>query len=375
MTRISKKQAYPIKKPVLRDYFVGTDSEDNLKTVSYDFESVAALVASINGDSVISYTYSNNPNLGITEQDAGYFLSFNDETSFPLIAKLFVSNRSMSNALMTNLFGFIKDNASNFSLKLRNAANPNNIAYLNIDSVENHGTYYTFNISVYNVNYIGELENGAVYIFDFVIKNDDLVLLLPEFNKITFDAGFSLIGQNLNINTNCQWIITNNAYSNVAPVVLNIPFAAAGKQRIDLILANSFNTFQRLSGPESIGTPVRPNKLTGTIEYTFCLVSDTAIEEIPPPDLSAYATINYVDAADEALSDRINALAIAKAPFSPFKFLQKGFGNIDLTNNQIGDIFSGWSNDGTIRITEGIWLGGPLNDSDSFIPLVQTSID
>ena len=72
-------------------------------------------------------------------------------------------------------------------------------------------------------------------------------------------------------------------------------------------------------------------------------------------------------------ADELNSLK--STPFNKFKFVQKGFGNSDLNNNQVGDIFSGWSNDGTIRITEGIWLGGPLNDSDSFIPLVQTSID
>lgn len=61
-----------------------------------------------------------------------------------------------------------------------------------------------------------------------------------------------------------------------------------------------------------------------------------------------------------------------KAPYTPFKFVQKGFGNIDLETDQIGDVFSGFSNDGTIRITEGEWLGGALNDSNNFKPLVQT---
>ena len=35
MTKISKKSAYPIKVPVEKDYFVGTNSEDNLKTVNF----------------------------------------------------------------------------------------------------------------------------------------------------------------------------------------------------------------------------------------------------------------------------------------------------------------------------------------------------
>ena len=38
MTKISKKSAYPIKVPVVDDYFVGTDSEILGKTVNFDFK-------------------------------------------------------------------------------------------------------------------------------------------------------------------------------------------------------------------------------------------------------------------------------------------------------------------------------------------------
>lgn len=61
-----------------------------------------------------------------------------------------------------------------------------------------------------------------------------------------------------------------------------------------------------------------------------------------------------------------------RAPSDTFKFVQKGTGNLDLGNNEIGDIFCGFSNDGTIRISEGEWLGGSLNDSGNFKPLVQS---
>lgn len=61
-------------------------------------------------------------------------------------------------------------------------------------------------------------------------------------------------------------------------------------------------------------------------------------------------------------------------PANIFKFIQKGFGNSNLTINEIGDIFSGWKNDGTIRYSEAKWIGGALNDSDNFLPLIQTEI-
>jgi len=67
------------------------------------------------------------------------------------------------------------------------------------------------------------------------------------------------------------------------------------------------------------------------------------------------------------------SIILPEIDFTNFKFLQKGYGNT-LTSYEIGDIFSGWKNDGTIRYTEAKWLGGSINDSDNFIPLVQTEI-
>lgn len=73
----------------------------------------------------------------------------------------------------------------------------------------------------------------------------------------------------------------------------------------------------------------------------------------------------------EDLDERISILE-AKAPSNVFKFIQKGYGNEDLVYVEIGDIFCGFSNDGTIRISEGEWLGGELTDSTNFKPMVQT---
>jgi hypothetical protein len=43
MTKISKNQ-HINKTPVVKDYFVGTDSENNGKTVNFDFEQTAKLI-------------------------------------------------------------------------------------------------------------------------------------------------------------------------------------------------------------------------------------------------------------------------------------------------------------------------------------------
>ncbi|MDI6033978.1 hypothetical protein QLS91_12930 [Flavobacterium sp. LB2P84] len=63
------------------------------------------------------------------------------------------------------------------------------------------------------------------------------------------------------------------------------------------------------------------------------------------------------------------------APANIFKFVQKGLNNLDLENEEIGDIFCGWSNDGTERWPESEWLGGAWTNSDNFKPLLRVIID
>jgi len=60
-------------------------------------------------------------------------------------------------------------------------------------------------------------------------------------------------------------------------------------------------------------------------------------------------------------------------PSNNFKFIQKGFGNT-LPTPEAGDIYCGWSNDGTIRYSEALYISGSLDNSDNFTPLVQTLI-
>ena len=103
---------------------------------------------------------------------------------------------------------------------------------------------------------------------------------------------------------------------------------------------------------EKIYLGAKPNDKTGTPARVAGAIINTNFEE---------------------LEKKINDVVVA--PFDRFKFIQKGIGNIDLENYEIGDIFCGWSNDGTIRIPEAIWKGGSLSNSDNFTPLVQIEIN
>jgi len=178
---------------------------------------------------------------------------------------------------------------------------------------------------------------------------DYLEAKIDNVNKVVLQTGLSLVDQTLTMITGWQWLINGVLYINPFAVSIIIPFSTAGKQRIDLIVVNTSNTFTRIAGIESISNPVAPTMLNDTIQATLILVTDGVIE-ITKSD-------NY------------------KHSHNIFKFIQKGFGNINLASNEINDIFCGWSNDGTLRYPEAKWLGGALNNSDNFKPLITIIIE
>lgn len=81
--------------------------------------------------------------------------------------------------------------------------------------------------------------------------------------------------------------------------------------------------------------------------------------------LSALETNNFKAKINE-ITKSINENVFTA--YTSFKFVQKGFGNADLSNFEVGDVFEGWSNDGK-------WLGhcnyngGGVTSSVNFTPI------
>jgi hypothetical protein len=94
-------------------------------------------------------------------------------------------------------------------------------------------------------------------------------------NQIIEAKGFALAGQNVTLNADWSWRINNENFTNPVAVVLNVPLAAAGLSRYDLIVATTSNTFMRVAGVESatnIATPLLP---PNTIYVERLLVNTT----------------------------------------------------------------------------------------------------
>jgi hypothetical protein len=59
---------------------------------------------------------------------------------------------------------------------------------------------------------------------------------------------------------------------------------------------------------------------------------------------------------DYAGADAVSTGGGKYAALHHFQTNSKGFGNINLSVDEAGDIFCGWSNDGTMRYPEAEWL-------------------
>jgi len=162
--------------------------------------------------------------------------------------------------------------------------------------------------------------------------------------------------------------------------------------RVDLDITTSVtNQFNKVYLTMGVGSPSEKTRLIGQehIKNAGFFEFDEEVNiVISNEDFRDYPTKIYVESDDDAtvvvheiedivIRKNINTVEFQEPdyPADEFKFLQKGYGNTSpYPSIEIGDIFCGWTNDGTIRYSEAIYNGGLLNDSDNFTPLVQTLI-
>lgn len=291
MTKISKKSAYPIKIPVRKDYFVGSDSENNGKTINFDFESGAKLIGEINGSTALSYRFRTDSNIDLTVLTEGVFLSAENETTIANISKLYINKNNFHETNMSDLFRFVSVNRESFLMKLRNSSNLSNAVYFRITDATEFESYFILDVAVeMNNASLPELINFNVYFFDFELSSSDLAITLPEFNKIVTQTGYTSTETTITFNPSWTWLIKNVSYANSASVVKTIAPATTGKKRIDVFVLNTSNTFETISGEETTGSPVKPQIPADTLEVTFCIVGDTGINIIDPVDISINGT-------------------------------------------------------------------------------------
>lgn len=350
MTKISKKSAYPVKVPVVKDYFVGTDSESNLKTVNYEFADVAKLINRINGLSTVDYKFVTSDNIPLDRLTAGNFLSINNTTLVTSLTKLYFNKFNHSNEDLRELFLYLQLNSADFHLKLQNSNNLNSTVYFNITGIDDFTDYFEVNITLYKSNpYLISLINWNIYFFKFDLKPgsgsggggdflpDGLISLQEPTqlgNSITIDS------------LNAVWRKNQLTVTNQNPYSTTINSASDGFYRIDVIQGFFDGTLSKVEGDENAEIAIKPDLSIGAVEILAIPVFGATIEPIitPPPvqDISTKLDKGGYVGTAQTLYDAILASQTNIRPLrSKFTLVQKSTNNPN-DNIELGDYAKGF---------------------------------
>jgi len=323
MTKISKKSAYPKKTPVVGDYFVGTDSQNNLKTVNFGFEETAKLINELTGTSVLNYLFKTSDNIPLEVLTEGVFLSNGNETSIDGITKIYVNKKNFYDTDLTDLFRFMSTNKNEFLVTLRNSNNLNKTVYFNIEAITEFEIYFTFDISTYISNAaFTDLVNFDIYFFNFELKSvggssgsdplkldkstytgnaknlDDRIVALENqtdtSNVFVEMQNFSFVDNVATVFSGWIWKLLGEVYTNPININFTIPYSATGKTRIEYIVPNNANGFTRIIGEETFGTAQAPQLPEHGLYVTFFIVTDSSIGIPESPNIKKIPTIQQV---------------------------------------------------------------------------------
>lgn len=131
-------------------------------------------------------------------------------------------------------------------------------------------------------------------IIDAIISGQNALLnQLIAIGEITID------GNDITIPSGVQWTIGGIPFFTSSDVVFNIPFAATGLTRIDIVVANSEGALIKYNGTETSGIAIRPNIPLNTVLVTQINVTDDSFLFVSPTlFVGEYESLPYLEAAN-----------------------------------------------------------------------------
>lgn len=101
-------------------------------------------------------------------------------------------------------------------------------------------------------------------------------------NQLVSIGTITVLGNDLTIPANAQWIINNINYFNPSDIIINVPYAADGYTRSDILVADTNNDIIRIVGSETEGISPTPNVPLNTVLVTTISVTDSTIGNTLP---------------------------------------------------------------------------------------------
>ncbi|MDI9257288.1 hypothetical protein [Flavobacterium sedimenticola] len=155
------------------------------------------------------------------------------------------------------------------------------------ENIAIHNAYDTKLQLLGSTNYSDIEVNGVVYGSQAELMAAlSLLLFAKQFNYIVQDINatkLTSIGE-ITVDSNyvtiepATWVINGVDFETTTDTVLTIPYAASGKTRIDIIVANSSNQIVRISGSETMGLALAPITPIDSVYISQITVNDNSID-------------------------------------------------------------------------------------------------
>ncbi len=165
MARIKNKKRIPLVIPKLDDYFVGSQKDNNGKTVNFDFNSVINTINEVNGFSSISYKFSITEDATIEE---GYFNTNSNEVTFSDITTLVINTTDYNGSDLSVLLENLTDNKGSIILYLKDPSTQNLYSYFKISESVVSSSYVTLTVQRWKTLSAGNLSAEEAYTLGFI---------------------------------------------------------------------------------------------------------------------------------------------------------------------------------------------------------------
>ena len=162
--------------------------------------------------------------------------------------------------------------------------------------------------------------------------------LLKNPDRITENTGFTLVGQDITMNSLWKGVISGVEYSNPTSQVINLPLSTVANTRADIIVLTKNNNFIRVQGVESTTNPPIPSVPNDTLLAVTVIVNDSSVGNITNPIsgdeyvkkiefgnvlLTGSGVINQLNLVDEKATivfkdaiTRLNTISYASVPYN-----------------------------------------------------------
>lgn len=196
----------------MNDKVIGTNGDDNNKTVNFPVSSMLKMVNESLGNSPIYFKFSLGG--GASYNTPGYFFSDGGE-NIGIAEELVINKKDLNGTDLSVFLETLSEHKDVLSLAIKSPGDPNNFAYFNITSATDNEEHVVFEVQLANGVYAGKFKDNDTYgmWLDMTSAID-----VPEPVDVDQDNTTKILNLNGNVSrtVNSEQIIVNTSAADLA---------------------------------------------------------------------------------------------------------------------------------------------------------------